>query len=424
VAQDKPAVLGGTRIVSENIRCCYPLVPNDIFSSGLQSALNDVLKSGMLSNFSKYSRNLENQLRDLLGVKHVLTVANGTTGLEILLSTLPRDSEVLVPSYTFSSTVHAIIIGRLKPKFVDIDKETCNISLQEVKSKITKSTSAILAVNVFGNPCQIHELEEIAQKHQLKLFFDSAAAIGSKYKGRLLGSFGHAEVFSLSSTKVVNAGEGGFIATNDDQLAKELDCRRNYGYSKVDKDCLHVGFNGKLSELNAIFAIWSLRNMERSISWRKKVAAIYHEQLRNIAGIHFQKTLEECDPNFCNFPLAIDSKEFGLNASVVHECLKQEGVETLRYFCPPMHLTKAYKEYNHHNLEQSEILSRQNLCLPIHSHLSIEQAQQICFVIARIHRHTEEVLHHYRALGDKRLMHKHESEAKNSLLLSSFRCGA
>jgi dTDP-4-amino-4,6-dideoxygalactose transaminase len=128
--------------------------------------------------------------------------------------------------------------------------------LQDVKLKINRNaTSAILAVNVFGNPCQIKELEDIAKTYRVRLFFDSAAAMGAKYHGRFLGSFGDAEVFSLSGTKVVTAGEGGIITTNDDNLAKELDCKRNYGYNKFEKDCLYIGFNGKLSELNVSIAL-------------------------------------------------------------------------------------------------------------------------------------------------------------------------
>jgi dTDP-4-amino-4,6-dideoxygalactose transaminase len=389
---DKPVVLGGRRISSESIKNCSPLIPNDILSSGLQNDINNILKSGMLSNFAKYTKELESQLRDILAVEHVLTVSNGTTGLEILLSTLPKESEVLVPSYTFPSTVHAITCANLKPKFVDIDKATGNISLQDVKLKINKKTTkAILAVNAFGNPCEIEALEDITKHYQIKLFFDSAAAIGSRYRGRPLGSRGHAEVFSLSGTKVVTAGEGGIITTKDGDLARELDCKRNYGYDKLEKDCLYIGFNGKLSEMNAIIALWSLRDMERNIAWRRKTAAIYRNHLSKIRGIHCQKITDGGETNFCAFAIEIDPQDFGLNASEVQECLKEEGIETLRYFCPPMHKTRAYKEFNHLRLEQSEILSQRNLCLPMHVHLTVEQAQTVCRVFERIHVYAGEI---------------------------------
>jgi dTDP-4-amino-4,6-dideoxygalactose transaminase len=303
----------------------------------------------------------------------------------MLILSLPRNSEVLVPSYTFPSTVHAVALAGLKPRFVDVDETTYNICLQAVESQITPNTSAILAVNVFGNPCQIKELEILAKKNNLKLFFDSAAAIGAKYRGRYLGSFGDAEVFSLSGTKVVTGGEGGVITTNNDELAEKLDCIRNYGYSKREKDCLYVGINGKMSELNAIFALWSLRNMQNEIAARREVVEVYYDRLQKLPGINFQKILDEAETNFCTFAITIDPQRFGLTAPTVLERLKEQGIETLRYFCPPMHKTRAYKDFNHLRLEHSEVLSEQNLCLPMHSKLTIAQAHQVCSALEQQH---------------------------------------
>ncbi|MGH7451215.1 MAG: DegT/DnrJ/EryC1/StrS family aminotransferase, partial [bacterium] len=289
-------------------------------------------------------------------------------------------------------TVHAIAHAHLTPKFVDIERTTCNISLDDVEKKITPRTSAILVVNTFGSPCQIEELAALANEYQLKLFFDSAAAIGAKYRGRYVGSFGHAEVFSLSGTKVVTAGEGGVITTNDNKLAQELESIRNYGYSKREKDCLYIGFNGKMSELNAIIALWSLDNMKHEIECRRKIAEIYYENLKKISGICFQRILDNCETNYCAFAIEIEPREFGLDASTLLECLREEGIETLRYFCPPMHKTRAYKEFNRIRLEQSEILSQRNLCLPMHSYLTAEQARIVCDAIERVHLHAGEIM--------------------------------
>lgn len=399
---NKPAIGGGNGILPENIRACHPLLPDNVLYSGLQNALNDVFESGMLSGFSKYTRKLESQFHEMLGVKHALTVSNGTTGLEILLSTLPKDSEVIVPSYTFPATVHAIVRAHLKPKFVDVDGETFNISIQDVKLNISNNTSAILAVNAFGNPCKIEELEKITAEYEIKLFFDSAAGIGAKYHGRPLGSFGDAEVFSLSGTKVVTAGEGGLITTNNDVLAKELDCKRGYGYNKLEKDCLYIGCNGKMSELNAIIALWSLHHIQQNIDTRKSIAQIYCQRLQDISGVHFQKILSECETSFYTFAIAIDPKEFGLKALVVQERLKTAGIETLRYFCPPMHKTRAYQEFNRLRLEQSEILSERNLCLPMHAHLTAEQAHTVCDAIEIIHNDARQIMQKRVAFGNTR----------------------
>jgi len=387
---DKPAILGGDRLVFQKIRACCTILPHDI--SVLQNEFNDLFNSGMITCFAKFMKKLEQQLCDVLTVKHALAVSSGSAGLDMLLLTLPKHSEVIVQSYTFPATVHAIAHAHLKPIFIDVERETCNLCLQDVKATITKNTSAILAVNVFGSPCRIEELEAIAKEHQLKLFFDSAAAIGAKYKGRCVGPFGHAEVFSLSGTKVVTAGEGGVITTNDDKLAQELECIRNYGYSKREKDCLYAGFNGKMSELSAIIALWSLGNLEYDLACRKKIAEIYYQGLQDISGIHFQQILTDCETNYCTFAVEIDAPAFGLDACTVLECLKEEGIETLRYFCPPMHKTRAYKEFNHLRLEQSEALSRRNLCLPMHAQLTVEQARAVCLALARIQAHAGAIL--------------------------------
>jgi dTDP-4-amino-4,6-dideoxygalactose transaminase len=383
----------------KTIRTCHPVLPHDI--SELQNEFNDVFASSWITNFAKYSERLESRFGELLKVKHALTVANATTGLHMLLSILPKDSEVIVPSYTFPATVNSIVHAHLKPVFADVERSTCHISLKEVREKITPNTSAILAANTFGSPCQIEELEGVARKHQIKLFFDSATAIGAQYRGRPLGAFGDAEVFSLSATKIVTAGEGGFITTQSDELAEELRCKRNYGCSKGAKDCLYVGFNGKMSEFNAIIALWSLRNLEHEIAWRKKIAAIYYERLQTIPGIYFQKILAGGETNFCAFAIEIDVDEFGYDGAAVQERLKREGIETLRYFCPPMHKAKAYRDYNHIRLEQSEALSQRNLCLPMHAHLTVEQAYTVCDAIEMIHNDARQIMQKRVAVGNR-----------------------
>lgn len=375
-------------VVSEKIRACFTILPADI--SELQSEFNHLCQSGMITCFADYSKELESRLRKLLEVKHALAISNGTAALQILLATLPAGSEVLVPSYTFPSTIHAVVLAGHRPRFIDVDRATYNICLPEDESQINKAT-AILAVNTFGNPCQIAELDQFAKTHGLKLFFDSAAAIGAKYRSHYLGAFGDAEVFSLSGTKVVTGGEGGVITTNDDELAEKLNCLRNYGYCKRAKDCLYIGINGKMSEPNAIFALWSLDQMQKEIAARQKIAEVYYERLQKLPGIDFQKILKETETNFCTFAITIEPQEFGLTAPQVLEHLRAEGIETLRYFCPPMHQTQAYQAYNHIRLVNSETLSQQNLCLPMHSKLTATQAQRVCTALENSHAGAEKI---------------------------------
>jgi dTDP-4-amino-4,6-dideoxygalactose transaminase len=376
-------VLAVTRLRPGKIQTSCPGIPEDILE--LKDDLIEILNSKRLSNFSKYTAQLEEHIRNLIGVEYVLTVPNASTGLHMVLSCLPRDTEVLVPSFTFPSTVHAIVHAHLLPTFVDIERNTYNICPKDLEKKITEKTSAILAVNAFGNPCKIDWLQNLAQQYNLKLFFDSAAAFGSIYDGHLLGAFGHAEVFSMSGTKVETAGEGGFITTNDDQLAIELTHKSNYGYSRIENDCLYIGFNGKLSEFNAILALSSLARMKRNIAKRCEIADIYYSSLQYLPGIRFQEILDDAEPNYCSFAIEIDPIEFGLDASTLRDRLKEENIEAIRYFSPPMHKTRAYKEFNQIRLEHTESLSACILCLPMHPALTTEQAHRVCSAVSKIH---------------------------------------
>ncbi|MCI0614184.1 DegT/DnrJ/EryC1/StrS family aminotransferase [bacterium] len=386
---DKPAILGGPKIISEKIRTSCPAIPKDLCE--IEHELREILNCCILSNFGKYAKSLEEKFQNILKAKHVLTVPNATTGLQIILSSLPLHSEVIVPSFTFPASVHAIVHANLKPKFADINGNTFDICVKDVLTKINRHTSAILAVNVFGNPCQIDELQSIAEAHRLKLFFDSAAALGSKYRNCLLSSYGHASVFSMSGTKIVSAGEGGIIVTNDDELADQFKCMRNYGYCESKSDCHFIGYNGKLSEFSAVLALYSLKQMESTIAKRHHIAGIYKEQLENIPGLKFQRILDECETNYCTLAVQIDSEEFGLQADTVRDCLEEENIQSIRYFFPLVHRTKAYKRFNGIRLENSERLAHRVLCLPIHPRLTVEHANLICAAIARIHLYAEEI---------------------------------
>ncbi len=367
----------------KKIRTCFSLTPN---LEEIKSQLEDVFESGLLTNFGKYNCLLEERLVESFNVDFAFTVPNASTGFQILLSTLPKASEVIVPSFTFPATVHAIVQAGLQPAFVDIDRKTYNICTQDTVAKINMNTSAILAVNIFGNPCSINQLERIAQQCNIKLFFDSASALGSKFQDRRVGACGDAEVFSLSGPKIVTAGEGGIITTSNKELAEKIICYRNYGFSPDKSDCLYVGFNGKLDELSAILALASIKTLNEQIAYRKELAETYRRELESIDGIQFQSVLEGCEFNYSFFAIEIDPEKFGIGASAVKERLNTVGIETIRYFTPPVHKTKAYKNFNNQKLENTERLSQNILCLPMHSRLDSAQIQCVCKEIQKVHQ--------------------------------------
>ena len=354
----------------------------------MQDELNDLLQSCWLSNFGKYATQLEKRLEDFLGVKHIRTVPNATTGLMILLATLPKNTEVLVPSFAFPATVHAIVHARLRPRFVDVDPETFNISIADAAAKITPATSALLAVNVFGNPCPMAELHALAEKSRLKLFFDSAPALGSKHNGTLLGSFGDAEVFSMSGTKIVTAGEGGFISTNDESLAHKIDYLRNYGLSADQKECRLIGFNGKLSEWHAVMALKSLDRLEENLTRRRQIAQIYRRRLRELPGLTFQAVMPCNEVNNWVFAIKIDPDQFGASADDCQDFLAARSIDTKRYYRPVLHETGAYRAFDCEISPQSEVLADRVLCLPVHAGLSDGQVERVCNTIIELQQNS------------------------------------
>ncbi len=336
----------------------------------------DIFESGQLTNNGKYLQRLENSLSEYLKVKS-LVVSSGTIGLIITLKRLNLTGNVIVPSFTFCATVHALIWAGLKPNFVDIDEETLNLDPKKVREAINADTSAILAVHVFGNPCAIDELQKIADENSLKLVFDAAHAFGSKYNGKLIGGFGNAEVFSLHATKTLIAGEGGIITTNDDELLNDLNKIRNFGFSDSINTSF-IGTNAKMSEIHALIGLDSLTNINSDLQKKKELAAIYQKELNGLPGISFQKVEKNTESSYFFFSIIIDPIICGFNRDQLAEYLLKEGIQTRKYFFFPVHKQTAYKEYNPIDLPITDKIASRILCLPSHVNLTIKDIYFIC----------------------------------------------
>jgi len=353
----------------------------------LNEKFTNILESRMLSNFSQYSNQLELNLQQLLSVKRALTFPNGTSALMLALKMLDLTGEVILPSFTFAATGHTVMWNGLTPVFADIDPDTFNIDPDDVKRKITERTSAIIAVHIFGNPCDVHRLQAIAERHNLKLIFDSAHALGSKYKGIQLGGFGDVECFSLSGTKVVTSAEGGVATSNDSTFMKKMDMGRNYG-AGGDYNCLYLGLNGKMSEFHAAIAIETLNMLPEFVHMRNERAALYRNRLSEIPGIRFQKVDKEDVSTFKDFAIVIHPEIFGMSREVLIDKLNREGIFPKQYFHPPLHAMPVYLRFNHPNAHLSNTLNVSNniLCLPIYSHMKTDTLEMICYTIFRIWR--------------------------------------
>ncbi|MBS3165655.1 DegT/DnrJ/EryC1/StrS family aminotransferase [Candidatus Woesearchaeota archaeon] len=339
----------------------------------------DVFESGILTNNGKYNKQFESSVSDYLDTP-CISVCNATIGLDLTLKSLGIKGNVIVPSFTFCASVHAIVLAGLTPNFVDIDPLTFNLDPVKVEEAINDQTSAILGVHVFGNPCNIIELEKIAKKHNLKLIFDAAHAFGSTYNQKRIGLFGDAEVFSTHATKTLISAEGGIISSNNKEIINYISMARNFGMVS-EIETAFVGTNAKMSELHALVGLDSFSEIDNNIRKKSSIVDSYKNSLKDVKGISFQKIEENSTCSYFYFSIIIDEKEFGINRDQLAEVLSKNGVQARKYFYLPLHKHSAYKEYNSLSLPHSEKISSTILCLPTHVQLTLDEVSYICEVI-------------------------------------------
>jgi len=381
---DTPAIAGGGSLFPQGVPFVRPSVPAP------EMVLDDIrkiLQTGMLTN-GPYVRELEGRAGEYLGVRHCIAVASCTAGLMLVLRAANLSGDVVLPSFTFAATAHAVAWNGLRPVFADIDPSTLTLSPDATRRATGVRTSAILATHTFGTPCDVAGLAAVAEGNGIRLFFDAAHAFGSRKRERPIGGFGDAEVFSLSPTKVLVAGEGGLIATNDDFLAERCRIGRDYA-NPGDYDCRFVGLNARMSEFHAAIALASLTDLEARIERRNALAAHYLEALQGVPGISFPEVPEGDRSTYKDFTLLVDHQAFGLDAASLGRALAAEGVETKRYYAPPVHTMGAYKSLAASNghLPVTESAASRVLTVPLWSSMSNEQVFDIGYAIDRIGRH-------------------------------------
>lgn len=361
----------------KNIYVSSPSVPA---LDEIVDRVQDILESRQISNFAKYVQMFESNVKERLQVKYCRAVSNGTTGLALALKILDIKGEVLVPDFTFSATGHVVVWNQCTPVLVDVDPQTFNIDIESARRAITKKTKAILAVHVFGNPCEIEKLQSLCREHNLKLIFDSAHAFGSSYRGRPIGNFGDIEVFSLSGTKALTSGEGGLVTTNSPELDAKMQLARNYG-AGPDYNCQFFGFNGKFTEINAVLGLANLVQLDALLKRRETIAAIYEEKLRNVPGIRFQKIMPASSVARSYFAIVLDPSKYGRTRDELYTYLETNNIFPRKYFYPPLHAMKAYQDYAHRALPNATKLSQNILCVPIYPHLADHDVLRIAALI-------------------------------------------
>lgn len=342
-------------------------------------------RNGVLTNADLVAR-LESAVAERVRVKHCVAVSSCTSGLMLVLRALGLQGEVILPSFTFFATGHAVLWNGLKPVFANSDTDSWNISPADIEKKISDGTSAILAVHLYGNPCDVTALGAIARRHSLKLVFDAAHAFGSEYRGIPIGSFGDAEVFSLSPTKLVVAGEGGLVTTNDAKLAAAIRAMRNYG----DVGAYNpqwLGVNARMTEFNAALALSGLPLVEAKVRRRNRIAKMYTETLSSLPGIRFQKVHQADTHPYKDYSIHVSPQILGLNREHLAEALRAENVQTKKYFHPPLHQQFLYSRFHDrgaNDLTPTESIADGILSLPIYESLSDETVCKVAELIQHI----------------------------------------
>ena len=305
--------------------------------------VEEIFDRRWLTNDGPLVQELERRMADLLGVRHCVAIANATLGLQLTARATGLTGEVIVPSFTFVATPHALAWQDLEPIFCDIDPRTHTLDPASVERAITARTSGVLGVHVWGRACDVEALQAICDRHGLRLLFDAAHALACTHGGRLIGGFGAAEVFSFHATKFFNSFEGGAITTNDDDLAERLRAMRNFGYDDQDH-IVDVGINAKMSEVSAAMGLTALESLDDILAVNRRNFLHYAERLAGIPGVYLAGPTVGERSNYQYVVLEVDREALGISRDQLLQVLQAEGILARRYFAPVCHRVRPYSE--------------------------------------------------------------------------------
>jgi len=317
-------------------------------------------------------------------------MCNGTLALEIAIRALELKGEVIVPSFTFIATAHALQWQEITPVFCDIDPKTHCLNPWRIEAMITPRTTGIMGVHLWGQPCNVEALTEIAEKHQLRLLFDASHAFSNSHQGQMIGNFGEAEIFSFHATKFINAFEGGAVVTNNDELAKKIRLMKNFGFAGYD-NVTYIGTNGKMSEASAAMALTSLESLEEFTEVNRRNYKLYQQGLSGILGVSLFPYDETESCNFQYVVLEIDESLLKVSRDHLLQVLYAENVIARRYFYPGCHRMEPYRSYSPHAgllLPETERLTQRVLILPTGTSIGKAEIQTICQIIRLVASHS------------------------------------
>jgi dTDP-4-amino-4,6-dideoxygalactose transaminase len=336
-----------------------------------------------LTNMGVKHKQLQKELEDYLSISHVTLYTNGHLALEnaIAALNLPVGGEVITTPFTFASTTHAIVRNKLVPVFCDVNDQDYTIDVHKIEALITDRTVAVVPVHVYGNLCDVEEIDRIAKKYGLKVIYDAAHAFAVKYKGVSSACFGDMSMFSFHATKVFNTIEGGAVCYSDDNLVQLLNDQKNFGIHGPE-EVSYVGGNAKMNEFQAAMGICNLRHLDDEIAKRKKVVEHYCERLSGVEGIKLSVVQENVESNYAYFPVVFDGYKYTRNE--IFEKLQEQGITARKYFFPLTNSFECYRNYPTAGVEKTPVaqhLALRVLTLPLYADLSLEDVDRICDII-------------------------------------------
>lgn len=347
--------------------------------------VGDIIDRGWLTNNGPLVQELETRIAEHIGVRNCVVMCNGTIALEIAIRALGLTGEVIVPSYTFIATAHALYWQGITPVFADIDPHTHNLDPRAVRKMITPRTSGIIGVHLWGRPAPVEALQAIADEHGLTLMFDAAHAFGCTHKGTMIGNFGRAEVLSFHATKAFNTLEGGAVVTNDDTLAEAMRLMRNFGFSGYD-NVIHPGTNGKMTEVCAAMGLVNLDHLDEVVAANRRNHERYTEELGGLTGVRLLRYDAGERNNYHYVVVEVDDACPATRDEIV-SALHAENVLARKYFWPGCHQMKPYRDLNPHAgllLPRTDAVSSKVIVLPTGINVSIDDVELICRLIRNI----------------------------------------
>lgn len=347
--------------------------------------LRDIWQTRFLTNMGKYHKMFQAKLLEFLNVQNIELFTNGHMALELSLQAFnfPKGAEVITTPFTFASTTHAIVRNNLTPIFCDINYDDYTMDAKQLENLITDKTRAIMPVHVYGNICNVEEIDRIAKKYSLKVIYDAAHTFGVEYDGKSTGQFGDISCFSFHATKVFNSIEGGAACFNDENLGVKLYQLKNFGIKDAES-VVGVGANAKMNEFCAAMGLCNLKHFNEEIAKRKIVYERYIENLRDVEGVKLNFVQEKVKSNYAYFPVIFDEKVFGSSRNEVFETLANEGIIARKYFYP---LTSDFEcfhgKFDSTKTPMALYISKRVLTLPLYASLPIEDVDRICNLVLK-----------------------------------------